>query len=327
MVNAKEQAISQMIVNYILAERERLGLLLPDPHSGLGVAAQETATWFAGEDDFEETIYEYLKQRLFDQPHSRTSVWFLQLAYGRHVWPANAEPIEIARDLIERMGLAKIASTPALDYLAVGSAYGTPDVSEGITEGFGYAVVVAYATDGNSMIVDRINRRRVLGGAAPLQISTPLRSIARKLITLSSADEAGASLNQEAEAFGYMAEGWQVRLAYNGSYARLPRWGETPVWEPEMAGIVADQLLKDCPILLRPDWQDVGIATGIKNHPDLGGHNFQTEFVAGWRIPYGSERPAHFPPPIDLEGNPVAQDEASASPKPQRRRRWWPFGS
>ena len=134
-----------------------------------------------------------------------------------------------------------------------------------------------------------------------------------------------------------MAEGWQVRLAYNGSYTRFPRWGETPVWEPEMADVVADQLMKDCPTLLRPDWQDVGIATGVKNHPDLGGLNFQTEFVVGWRIPFGSERPAHFPPPVDLEGNPVTPDDASTqgshpgeagtSPQSQRRRRWWPFGS
>ena len=348
MVNAKEQAISQLIVNYILWERERLGLLPPDPHSSLGVAAQETATWFAGEDDSNRAIDDYLRQRFSEQSHSRDSIWFLQFAYGRHIWPASALPIEIARDLIERIGLAKIASTPALDYLAIGSAFGTPGVSEGITDGFGYAVVVAYATDGNSMVVDRVNRRREAVGVSPLQISAPLRSIARKLIALPSADEAGASLNQEAEAFGYMAEGWQVRLAYNGSYARFPRWGEIPVWEPEMADVVADQLLKDCPTLLRPDWHDIGIATGVKNQPELGtvmtgglphglgndaprgpsaGLNFQTEFVVGWRIPVGSERPAHFPPPIDHEGNPVTPDDASPSPQPQRRRRWWPFGS
>ena len=297
MVNDKEQAISQVIVDYILSVRERLGLLPPDPHSGLGAAARDTAFWFVGEKGSERAIDEYLRQRFSEQPQNRGLIWFLGLAYGGQIWPSSAEPPEVAKDMIERIGLSEVASTPALDYLAVGSAYGSPDVTEGITEGFGYAVVVAYATDGNDMIVGRINQRRAAVGAAPLQISAPLRSIARKLIALPSADEASDSLNEEAEAFGYMAEGWQARLAYNDSYARFPGWGETPVWEPEMADVVADQLLKDCPILLRPDWQDVGIATGVKNHPGLGGQNFQTEFVVGWRIPFGSERPAHFPPP------------------------------
>ncbi len=337
MVNDKEQAISQMIVDYILSEREKLALLAPAPHSGLAAAAQETAIWFAGEEDYEGTIYEYLQQRFSEQPQSRDSIWFLQLAYARHIWPDNSEPSEIAKDLIEKIGLAEIASTPALDYLAIGSAYAIPGVSGGITEGFGYAIVVAYATDGNGMIVDRINQRRATSGSAPLQISAALRSVARKFITLPSADEAGEALFEEAQASGYATEGWQVRLSYSGSYARFPRWGETSVWEPEMADVVADQLLKDCPTLLRPDWQDVGIATGVKNHSDLGGQNFQTEFVVGWRIPFGSERPAHFPAPMDYEGNPVASDiattqrrrpdKASASPQSQRRRRWWPFGS
>ena len=176
MVNDKEQAISQMIVDHILSERESLGLLPPDPHSGLGAAARDTAMWFAGEEDFERAIDEYLRQRFSEQPHSADLIWFLELAYGRHVWPASAESPEIAKDLIERIGLSKVASTPALDYLAIGSAHALLDASgpSGISEEFGYAVVVAYATDGNSMIVDRINRRREAVGAAPLQISLPL---------------------------------------------------------------------------------------------------------------------------------------------------------
>ena len=336
MVNDKDAAISNTILEYLLSEREKLGLLPPDPHSGLAAAARDTAVWLAREEDVEETIYEYLKQRFSEQPHSADSIWFLELAYSRHVWPASAEPPEVSKDLIERIGLSEVANTPALDYLAVGSAYGTPGVSEGITEGFGYAVVVAYATDGTNMVVDRINQKRAAAGAVPLQISLPLRSMARKFITLSSADEAGDSLFEESQAFAYATEGWQVRLDYRGSYAKFPPMG-TPVSASAMADVVADQLLEDCPTLLRPDWQDVGIATRVYNHPDLDRPEFQTEFVVGWRIPFGSERPAHFPPPVDLEGNPVTPDDASTqgshpgeagtSPQSQRRRRWWPFGS
>ena len=190
MVNDKEQAISQVIVDYILSAisqvRERLGLLPPDPHSGLGAAARDTAFWFVGEKGSERAIDEYLRQRFSEQPQNRGLIWFLGLAYGGQIWPSSAEPPEVAKDMIERIGLSEVASTPALDYLAVGSAYGSPDVTEGITEGFGYAVVVAYATDGNGMIVDRINQRRATSGAALLQISAALRSVARKFITLPS---------------------------------------------------------------------------------------------------------------------------------------------
>ena len=176
------------------------------------------------------------------------------------------------------------------------------------------------------MIVDRINERRGKVGAAPLQISTPLREMARKFITLSSADEVRNSLFDEALSYGYAAEGWRFRLDYRGSYAKFPSGPEAVIAEPEMADIVAMQLIKDWPTLLRPDWQDIGIATGVKNHPALGGLNFHAEFVIGWRIPFDAERPAHFPPPMDQESNPATSVDASSR---RRWRRWirrfeWP---
>ena len=170
--------------------------------------------------------------------------------------------------------------------------------------------------------------------------------MARKFIPLSTADEAGDSLFDEAQTSGYATDGWRVRLDYSGSYSKFPSGGETSVAESEMADIIATQLIKDWPTLLRPDWQDIGIATGVKNHPELGGLNFQAEFVIGWRMPFDAERPAHFPPPINQEGNPSTPVDASSrrggedgcdalsspvyrepQPKPQRRRGWWPFRS
>ena len=221
--------------------------------------------------------------------------------------------------MIERVGLSEVVSFPALDYLGIGSCHavldrsGNPvEITGGHPDRFGYALVVAYATDGNSIIVERINERREKVGAAPLQMSAPLREMARKFIALSPADEAGDSLSDEAQICGYGTDGWRVRLDYSGSYAKFPRGGETFVAEPEMADIMAAQLVKDWPTLLRPDWQDIGIVTGVKNHPELGGLNFQAEFVIGWRIPFDAERPAHFLPPIDQEGNPSTSVDASS---------------
>ena len=353
LAHDKEAAVLNIILDHILSEREKLGLPAPDPDSSLGSAARDTASWFAGEEDFEDKIFEYLRQRCAEQPGNANSIRFPGLAYGRHIWPTDAEPSEIAKDLIEKIGLSEVASFPTLDYLGIGSCSafldrpGNPvEVSGGRPDRFGCALVVAYATDGNSMIVDRINHRRVEVGAAPLQMSVPLRATARKYIAMSSADEAGDSLYDDAQTFGYATEGWRVRLYYSGSYAKFPGGGENSVAEPEMADIIATQLVKDWPTLLRPDWQDIGIATGIKNHPELGGLNFQAEFVIGWRIPFDAERPAHFPAPIDQDGNPATSDDAGThwsssdestdllgtvyqepAPQTQRRRRWWPFRS
>ena len=327
----KEVAISNMILNHILSERERLGLPAPAPNTELVAAARDTAVWFASTEDFEDKIFDYLRTHLAEKRGNADYILFPALAYGRHIWPADTEPSEIAKDLIERVGLCDVANVPSLDYLAIGSCHAvldqtgnSVDVTGGQPARFGYALVVAYATDGNNAIVDRINERRKKVGVVPLQISVPLREMARKFITLSSADEAGDSLYDEAQTSGYATEGWTVRLYYSGSFSKFPRGGETSVAEPEMADIVATQLAKDWPILLRPDWQDIGIANGVKYHTESGGSNFQAEFVIGWRVPFDAERPAHFPPPIDIHGNPSNQE---SQPKPQRRRGWWPFRS
>ena len=51
------------------------------------------------------------------------------MAYGRHLWPADAEPSEIAKDVIEKAGLSEVVSLPALDYLAVGGCHAILDRS------------------------------------------------------------------------------------------------------------------------------------------------------------------------------------------------------
>ena len=273
----KEVAVSNIIIGHILSERERLGLPAPAANSGLTAAARDTAVWFTGEGDFEDKILEYLRRCCAEQPGNATSSLSLRLTYGKHLWPADADPSEIAKDLIERMSLSEVVSFPALDYLGIGSCHVVLDrsgdlieITGGQPDRFSYALVVAYATDGNSMIVERINRRRVKFGVAPLQISLPLREIARKFITMSSADEAGDSLLDEAKACGYATEGWRLRLHYGGSFSKFPSGGETSVAEPEMADIIATQLVKDWPTLLRPDWQDIGISTGVKKPPGVG---------------------------------------------------------
>ena len=353
MVNDKDMAIHKTIIDHILREREKLGLPSPVPSTELGLAARDTAFWLASEEEYPgDKTFDYLMARLAEKPGNANAILFPRLAYGRHIWPADAEPSKIAKDLIKYVSFSEVINSPALDYLGMSSCFGDYDqsgnsveTSGGQPHSFGYALVVAYASDGNSAIVDRINERREKAGVFPLNISVPLRDMARKFITLPSADEASDSLYDEAQDYGYATEGWRVRLGYSGSYAKAPSSSETSINEPEMADIIATQLVREWPILLRPDWQDIGIATSAKNHPDLGGLNFQAEVVTGWRIPLDAERPDHFPPEIDQEGNPSppvdantrgGQDALDAllgpvyreeQVKPKRRRGWWPFRS
>lgn len=277
MVNDKDIAILIIIRDYILSERERQGLPAPVPSTELSTAARETAIWLASEEDFEDKISDYLRARLVEQNGNANVILFPGLAYGRHIWPADAEASEIAKDLIERIGFSEVVNFPALDQLGISSGFavldqsGNPvETSGGQPHEFGYTLVVAYASDGNNMIVDQINERRGRAGAAPLEVSVPLREIARKSIATPIDDVTRASLLEEARSYGYASEGLRVRLDYSGSFAKFPSRDDIPVTEPQMAEIVASQLIRDWPTLLRPDWQDIGIATSVKNHPELG---------------------------------------------------------
>ena len=125
MVNDKEQAISQVIVDYSFQCEKGWDFSLPR-HSGLGAAARHTAFWFVARRVLRVPLTSTYEQRFSEQPQNRGLIWFLGLAYGGQIWPSSAEPPEVAKDMIERIGLSEVASTPALDYLAVGTAYPVP---------------------------------------------------------------------------------------------------------------------------------------------------------------------------------------------------------
>ena len=238
----KDTAILNIILNHILSGRERLGSLASTRIAGFSVAAGDTAIWFAGEKkDYEDKIYDYLAQRCAHHPRTASSTWAVRLTYGRNVWPIDTEPSAVARDMIEGMDLSKSLNASAMDYLGLGSSRGILDdsgtpvqVSGSQPHEFGYALVIAYATDGSGMIVDRINKQRERVGVAPLTISVPLREMARKYIGLTTADEAGQSLSRDVRDFGYLTEGWQAGFDYIGAHAKLLATGETPIFEEEV---------------------------------------------------------------------------------------------
>ena len=270
----------------------------------LAAAAKDTADWLSAEENYEDGIVDYFKQRCLQQPGYGYSIFFPNLTYCRDTWPINAASSDITKDMIEKMKICEVAGTANIDYLGIGSGFAVIDQSGEVVQAnggqpakFGCSLVVAYATDGNVKIVDRINKRRKAVGVNPLQVSTSLRGMARKFIKLATYDEARDSLWADAQAFGYAMPGQRVRLDYHGCYSKLPEGDMASVFEDEIADTIAAQLLTDCPSLLRPDWHDIGVATGVGRNPVSNELSLQAEYVVGWQIPADADRPAHFPPP------------------------------
>ena len=332
----KETAISNIILGHINTGREQLGLPAPTPLTSFAVAARDTVQWFAGEEYFEDKIEDYLKERCAHHLGKAHSSWFLQLAYGRHTWPVGAEPSAVAKEMIERIGLSGIVVAPRLDYLALGSCHAVLDhsgnavqVSGSQPDKFGYAVVIAYATDGSSMIVERINNQREAVDAAPLQISASLNAMVHKYVksNTQTVTEKEDVLQQDIWDFGYLTEGWQGRFGYGGAYSRIPATQQMPLTQPQLADALTSELLvRFGHMLLRPDWQDIGIATAIGSSQQPNRVDAIAEFVLGWRIPFGSERPAHSPSPIPFQGDPSSLPKEHQA-ETRRKRSRWPFGS
>ena len=331
----KEDVISDIILRHILDERQRLGLSEPRPLTGFSAAAKDTALWFAAEEDFDDKIQDYLRQRCVDHLGKAHSSWLLRLAYGRQVWPVSAELTTVVKEMLERLDLSGVIAAPKLDYLGLGSTHAVLDHAGNAvhTSGdqpaeFGFAVVIAYATDGSSMILERINKQREAVDAAPLQISVPLTAMVHKYVrsNTQTVTEKEDVLQQDIRDFGYLAEGWEGRFGYGGAFSRIPASQSTPLSEAKLADALASELLiRFGNMLLRSDWQDIGIATAIGKSEQPGRVDAIAEYVLGWRIPFGSERPAHFPTSITDQNNPPSSRKEPQS-RPGRKRSWWPFG-
>ena len=171
--------------------------------------------------------------------------------------------------------------------------------------GFGVGVVfgVGY-TDGNALVTNHINEPRRNAGVQPLELNHRLRNLARDYLALYS-EPGPDQMRKDIEECGYLVPGITARWAYSGVYVPIQSGGGD-LYVRDVARMVADQFLRaEGELLLRADWQDIGIA--VRTDPVLppdnpavpAGPSVQAEFLIGWRLPEGVERPAHFPPPSE----------------------------
>ena len=169
-----------------------------------------------------------------------------------------------------------------------------------LNSGWVWSSGVGYS-DANALVINYINEERAKVGSPPLEVSYHLRLLVRNYLAMYSEPEQSQILSDLSEC-GHLEPGLTVRRAYAGAYAPIPpESGDLSAWD--VARIVATELLKTYgEVLLRPDWQDIGLAVRLDPViPPVGPEvpSIMAEYLVAWRLPEFVQRPAHFPPPID----------------------------
>ena len=298
VIGQKQAAIQELVENAIIERRRELGLSQLMNSSPLGMAAVSAC----------QAMVEVEEPQL-DQVHAdfrlaAISMGYLGVemgvAYYRHTWSLDAPNEEIAQHVLEYFD--KNAEEELWEDWGFGLTRGTfpeqpTDFGHGLVFGVGY-------TDGNAVVTNRINEARRRAGLQPLELNHRLRNLAREYLALYS-EPSPDQIRRDIEDRGYLRPGVTARWAYSGVYAPIPT-GSGDLYVRDVARLVADEFLRtEGELLLRADWQDIGIA--VRKDPVLppdepsvpAGPAVQAEFLVGWRLPEGAERPSHFPPPTE----------------------------
>lgn len=294
-IQQKHIAVSRLVEDAIIERRRQVGISQLMNSSALGrVAFTVCQSLMMDPDPQTGRIHADFEGRARALGYSGLE---LGVAYYREPWPLDTANEEIAQDIFARFTGAAEQDMWEDWGLGLGKGFNaeTPNIfGMGMVFGLGYL-------DGNALITDHINEARVRAGVEPLELSYHLRRLARDYLPMDSHPEVSRIMD-DLEGCGYRAPGFTTRWAYGGGYAPVPM-GDGPIHVRDMAKLVANELLKtDGERLLRSDWQHIGVAVRVE--PILPPEDpivpsFQAEYLVGWRLPEGDERPEHFPPPIE----------------------------
>ena len=298
IVEQKHHAIHELVQDAIIERRRELGLSQLMNSAALGRAALSVCQKMVAT---EAPVFDQVKED-FQRAAAHIGYGGLEIgvAYYRKTWPVDTPNEHIAQQIIEQF-----------EGTASGDLW--EDWGFGVTKGsfidqqtgFGVAVVfgVGY-TDGNALVTNHINEARRRAGVEPLELNHRLRNLTRDYLALRSEPDTD-QMRKDIEGCGYLAPGITARWAYSGVYVPIQS-GSGDIYLRDAAKLVADEFLKaESELLLRADWQDIGIAVRTDpvlppDDPDVpAGPSIQAEFLIGWRLTERAERPAHFPPPAE----------------------------
>ena len=293
----KQYAVHELVEDAIIERRRELGLSQLMNSAALGGAAVTVCQKMVAIEVPE------VDQVQADFQHAARHIGYEGLgvgaAYYRETWPVDTSNEQIAQHMIEVFD--DTASEDLWEDWGFGLTRGRLNDQQ---TAFGYGVVfgVGY-TDGNALVTNYINEARRQAGVQPLELNQRLRNVVRDYLALHSEPDT-EQIGKDLVECGYTSPGSTVRRDYGGVYAEIPvRSGGLNVGD--VARLVADEFLRVCDVqLLRADWKDIGVAVRMDpvlppdNSDGPTGPSIMAEFLIGWRLPEGTERPAHFPPPI-----------------------------
>ena len=265
------------------------------PRSVLGMAAYRITENFSEiEIDGPEQISDEFS-RFIREGEGEYEGW-TAIAYYRETWAMDTSDEEIISGMTER--LCQQVGGIAYEDFGFGITCGYVDDSH---SRFGVFIAIGYGlTDGSAYAVMRINQAREAARAPRLAIDPSLRAMARKYRPMATMPDDNI-INQDIIEYRYLNTGFRARYFFNGAHSPLLKDllpDAQGVLYADLGNLAADALLSDHnAVLLRSDWQDIAVTTSLSSTSETVGPRVQAEFLIGWRLPEGTERPSHFPPP------------------------------
>lgn len=290
----RENNIGLGVIEFISAIGSRWGFPKASVNSTLGMAAAGVSLYLAGADISPEQVRDVFSRRVRQSEYNGWAV----APYYREVYPMDTPDEKIIADMTDV--LSRQIDDVAYEDFGVGITHGYPNDDH---SRFGVCIVMGVGcTDGSAYALARINEARESVGVAPLEAHYSLRYLVRNYILMDESPDL-EQFNRDMWESGYARPGILVRQGYGSSYRPTHRGVDALTYE-DMGNLAAAGLLADNEeIVLRSDWQHIGIAARVVTHP-IHGTCVHAEFVIAWQLPEGTERPAHFPPPLDESVSP-----------------------
>ena len=295
-IRRKQATILDIVMNSITEKRNQLGLGQLMDNSALGRAALSMSESLLA--DIEHPQYEQMRSEYQQQVQSFDYRGLaVGLSWYREAWPLDTSNEEIAQDILDTFMPTTVEDR--WEEFGLGISRGFDDNDPGR---FCMCLVLGVGADGSAIVTNHINEMRVEKGLQPLESDYYLRRLAQDYVVLHDRpDENRISIDIEQS--GYVKGMSRFRCSYGRTIVAFPPIDEDEFSVHELARLVAGEVLKTHgEFVLRSDWQNVGIAVTLGhaiNSTDAVELSIVIDCVLAWRLPENTERPAHFPPPID----------------------------
>lgn len=150
-------------------------------------------------------------------------------------------------------------------------------------------------SDANAFITSYINQASLSLGAPPLELNHHLRRLPQLYFAIECNSEPD-QIWEDLQECGHMAPSFLVLQFYSSVYAPILSDGGYLLIR-DVARIVSDEfVMVHGERLLRPDWQEIGIAVRLDPVIAPIGQEVPSIMAEYWRLPEDADRPTYLPP-------------------------------